>query len=140
MSLPDRVKRILLTPAEEWRVIDGEPATVIPDDPDFEESNLMHSINGYVYGNGPLEAMTMKKGERVRWYVMGMGTEVDLHTPHWHGNTLLWNGMRSDMVELLPMSMKTLDMQPDDVGTWLFHCHVNDHLSAGMVTPFVVKP
>jgi FtsP/CotA-like multicopper oxidase with cupredoxin domain len=65
---------------------------------------------------------------------------VDLHTPHWHGNTLLWSGMRSDMVELLPMSMKTLDMQPDDVGTWLFHCHVNDHLSAGMVTRFVVTP
>ena len=30
--------------------------------------------------------MTMRQGERVRWYVMGMGTEVDLHTPHWHGN------------------------------------------------------
>lgn len=116
----------------------GDPSTVNPDDEDFQESNLMHSINGYVYGNGPLGAMTMKKGERVRWYVMGMGTEVDLHTPHWHGATLLWSGMRSDMVELLPMSMKTLDMQPDDPGTWLFHCHVNDHLSAGMVTRFVV--
>ena len=30
--------------------------------------------------------ISMKRGERVRWYVMGMGTEVDLHTPHWHGN------------------------------------------------------
>lgn len=118
----------------------GDPASVNVDDEGFGESNLMHSINGYVFGNGPLDAMTMKKGERVRWYVMGMGTEVDLHTPHWHGNTLLWSGMRSDMVELLPMSMKVLDMQPDDVGTWLFHCHVNDHLSAGMVTRFVVKP
>ena len=28
MNLVDRVKRILLTPAEEWRVIDGEPTTV----------------------------------------------------------------------------------------------------------------
>jgi hypothetical protein len=28
MALPDRVKRILLTPKEEWRVIDTEPATV----------------------------------------------------------------------------------------------------------------
>lgn len=118
----------------------GDPASVNPDDEGFVESNLMHSINGYVFGNGPLNAMTMKKGERVRWYVMGMGTEVDLHTPHWHGNTLIWSGMRSDMVELLPMSMKVLDMVPDDVGIWLFHCHVNDHLSAGMVTRFVVKP
>jgi FtsP/CotA-like multicopper oxidase with cupredoxin domain len=118
----------------------SDPASVNVDDEGFVESNLMHSINGYVFGNRPLDAMTMKKGERVRWYVMGMGTEVDLHTPHWHGNTLVWSGMRMDMVELLPMSMKVLDMQPDDVGTWLFHCHVNDHLSAGMVTRFVVKP
>ena len=56
------------------------------DDEDFARVNQMHSINGYVYGNLPL--LTMKKGERVRWYVMGMGTEVDLHTPHWHGNNV----------------------------------------------------
>lgn len=122
------------------QIFTGVPSSVNPDDEDFGESNLMHSINGYVFGNMPLNAMTAKKGERVRWYVMGMGTEVDLHTPHWHGNTLLWSGMRMDMVELLPMSMKVLDMQPDDVGTWLFHCHVNDHLTAGMVTRFVVTP
>lgn len=40
---------------------------------EFTESNLMHSINGYVYGNGPL--MKMHVGERVRWYVMSMGTD-----------------------------------------------------------------
>jgi hephaestin len=74
----------------------------------------------------------MKKGERVRWYLIGMGTEVDLHTPHWHGNTVTLHGMRTDMAELLPGSMMVADMVPDDVGTWLFHCHVNDHISAGM--------
>ena len=108
-------------------------------DPDeFEESNLMHNINGFVYGNGPLADLTMKKGERVRWYMIGLGTEVDLHTPHWHGNTVLWQGMRSDMIELLPMSMKTVDMMPDATGIWLYHCHVNDHLDAGMITRFNV--
>jgi FtsP/CotA-like multicopper oxidase with cupredoxin domain len=116
----------------------GAPATVHTDDEDFGESNLMHSINGYVYGNEPLEALTMKKGERVRWYLMGMGTEVDLHTPHWHGNTVTALGMRTDVVNLLPASMVVADMVPDDVGTWLFHCHVNDHISAGMVTRYRV--
>jgi hypothetical protein len=106
-------------------------------DPDFYESNLMHSINGFVYGNLP--GLTMNNGERVRWYALGMGTEVDLHTPHWHGNTLLWNGMRVDVSELLPASMKTLDMVPDNPGTWLYHCHVNDHLDAGMIALFTVK-
>ena len=45
----------------------GKPAKVNPDDEGFQESNMMHGINGYVFGNQPLESMTMKKGEHVRW-------------------------------------------------------------------------
>jgi FtsP/CotA-like multicopper oxidase with cupredoxin domain len=112
-----------------------DPST---DEEGFEESNLMHSINGYVYGNEPM--ITMRKGQRVRWYVMAMGTEVDLHTPHWHGNVVTVGGMRMDVVNLLPASMVVGDMVPDDVGTWLFHCHVNDHISAGMLTRYEVLP
>jgi hephaestin len=112
------------------------PSSVNTEDDNFQESNLMHSINGYVYGNLP--GLKMKAFSHVRWYVVGMGTEADLHTPHWHGETLLMNGMRTDMVELLPMSMKVLDMYPDNVGTWQYHCHVNDHLAAGMMSLFTV--
>ncbi len=112
------------------------PSSVNPDDEDFGESNLMHSINGYVFGNQPMPFV--RKGQRVRWYVMAMGTEVDLHTPHWHGNTVVANGMRTDVISLLPASMVTADMQPDDVGIWLFHCHVSDHIKAGMMTRYQV--
>jgi hephaestin len=105
-------------------------------DEGFVESNLTHSINGYVYGNGPV--ITMREGERVRWYLMGMGTEVDLHTLHWHGNTVTMAGMRMDVVNLLPASMVTADMVPDAPGAWLFHCHVNDHVTAGMQTRYPV--
>lgn len=111
----------------------GPPAG---DEEGFEESNLMHSINGFVYGNGPM--FTMHLGERVRWYVMGMGNEVDLHTPHWHGNTVSVGGMRMDVVSLLPAGMVTADMQPDDPGIWLFHCHVSDHILAGMQARYQV--
>lgn len=114
------------------------PTSVHPDDEGFEESNLMHSINGFVYGNLP--GLEMNEGERVRWYELGMGTEVDLHTPHWHGNTGTWAGMRTDIIELLPASMKVFDMTPDAVGTWLFHCHVNDHIDAGMLATYTVDP
>jgi FtsP/CotA-like multicopper oxidase with cupredoxin domain len=83
----------------------------LPEQEEFGESNLMHSINGYVYGNGPL--FEMKRGERVRWYVMGMGTEVDLHSPHWHGNTITTStGMRTDTVPLMPATMVQGDMVP----------------------------
>jgi hephaestin len=82
----------------------------------------------------------MHLGERVRWYVMSMGTEVDLHTPHWHGNTVTtMMGMRTDVLQLIAGSMQTADMQPDDAGIWLFHCHINDHIKAGMLTRYEVE-
>lgn len=108
-----------------------------PEDEAFEESNLMHGMNGLVYGNN--QGYTMRKGERVRWYILGMGTEVDLHTPHWHGTTLLHNGNRLDVAEVLPAATKTLDMRPDVQGKWMYHCHVNDHISAGMMSTFYVE-
>jgi manganese oxidase len=37
------------------------------------------------------------------------------------------------VVSLLPASMVVADMVPDNPGVWLFHCHVNDHLTAGMI-------
>ena len=114
------------------------------DPEEFEESNLKHAINGYLWDNFPTvdgsHAMTMRVGDRVRWYLLGMGTEVDLHTPHWHGQTVLWMGMRTDVVELLPGSMRIVDMVPDNPGTWLYHCHVNDHITAGMLARFRVLP
>ena len=111
---------------------------VVGDDEGFEESNLKHSINGYLFGNQPM--VTVKRGERVRWYVMSMGTEVDLHTPHWHGNDVVVGGMRMDVVSLLPAGMVVADMVPDNPGIWAFHCHVNDHIKAGMLTRYTVTP
>jgi hephaestin len=99
----------------------------------------MHSINGYLYGSQPLETLAFRRGEHIRWYLMGMGTEVDLHTPHWHGNTVTFMGMRTDVVSLLPATMVVADMTPDAPGSWLLHCHVNDHITAGMSTRYQVK-
>lgn len=110
-----------------------------PDDAeagDFEESNLMHAINGYVYGNMPLPQV--RQGELVRWYMMALGTEVDLHSPHWHGNTVLVGGHRKDVVDLLPATTLVADMVPDAVGIWMYHCHVNDHIAAGMTGRYEV--
>lgn len=117
------------------RVRGGRPDV---EDEEFVESNLKHSINGFLYGNGPM--VTMKAGDRVRWYLMAMGSEVDLHTPHWHGNTALVHGMRTDVTNLLPASMVTADLTADNVGTWLFHCHVADHITAGMKSLYRVDP
>ena len=62
----------------------------------FAISNGKASINGYLYGNLPL--MTMKKGERVRWYLLSLGDFGNMHTPHWHGNVVLDHKRRTDVV------------------------------------------
>lgn len=112
--------------------------SIDPEDDDFIESNLMHGINGLLYSD--LQGLKMKQGEKVRWYLFSTGTEVDLHTPHWHGETLLSKGHRVDVTDIFPASVETLDMIPDAPGVWMYHCHVNDHLDAGMTTVFVVEP
>jgi hephaestin len=98
--------------------------------------NLKESLNGFIYGHLP--SPTMKKGERVRWYVFG-STNFEMHAPHWHGNVVVANHMRTDVVGLLPMGMLVADMTPDAAGTWLFHCHTGPHLLAGMVGKYVVQ-
>jgi manganese oxidase len=104
----------------------------------FADGNFKFSINGFIYANGP--KITMKQGQRVRWYVVDVGNGFDFHTPHWHGNTVLWNGQRTDVISLMPAQMSTVDMVPDDPGTWLFHCHVADHMDAGMSAYYQVLP
>jgi FtsP/CotA-like multicopper oxidase with cupredoxin domain len=104
----------------------------------YVPSNFRFTINGYQYGNGPL--MTMHQGDHVRWYLLSLGEAFNFHTPHWHGNTVLIDGQRTDVTLLGPASMLTADMVPDDPGTWLFHCHVSDHMEAGMVSRYQVLP
>jgi hephaestin len=82
----------------------------------------------------------MKVGERVRWYVATLGEGFNFHTPHWHGNTVLVGGQRTDVVAISPTQMITADMVADNPGTWLFHCHVSDHMEGGMVARYEVLP
>lgn len=106
-------------------------------DAEFRESNSKHAINGLLYGN--LKGLVMNRGERVRWYVIGLGNENDIHTVHWHGNTALRRGSRLDTVDVLPATTQVVDMRPDAPGTWLLHCHVADHMSGGMLTRYTVR-
>jgi len=79
----------------------------------------------------------MQKGQKVRWYLMA-STNFEIHSPHWHGNTVVARHMRTDVAPLLPMDMVVADMEPDNVGTWLFHCHTGPHLRAGMISKYTV--
>ena len=104
----------------------------------FVDSNIKWSMNGYIFGNMPL--MKMKAGDHVRWYVATLGDFNNAHTPHWHGNTVMVAGQRTDVLNVNSALMVTADMVPDTPGIWLYHCHISDHMLAGMVARYEVLP
>ena len=104
----------------------------------FAETNFKFSVNGYLYGNGPV--MTMKQGQRVRWYLLDVGDVVNFHTPHWLGNVVTYHKTRTDVFSMLPAGMETADMVADAAGQWVLHCQVDDHHQAGMLARYEVLP
>ncbi|XP_031508888.1 hephaestin-like protein 1 isoform X1 [Papio anubis] len=55
---------------------------------DFEESNRMHAINGKIFGN--LHGLIMNEDTMTNWYLLGLGSEVDIHTIHYHAESFLF--------------------------------------------------
>nr|XP_036872957.1 hephaestin isoform X2 [Manis javanica] len=116
-----------------------EPGRVNLQDETFMESNKMHAINGKLYAN--LRGLTMYQGDRVAWYMLAMGQDIDLHTVHFHAESFIYrNGesYREDVVDLFPGTFEVVEMVASNPGTWLMHCHVTDHVHAGMETLFTV--
>jgi hephaestin len=117
-----------------------EPAKVprmVPFSDPHYLTNLRESMNGFSLGH--LKGLTMKVGDRVRWYVFA-NSNFEMHAPHWHGQTVVANHMRTDVLSLTTMEMVRAEMVPDNPGTWLFHCHVAPHQLAGMLATFTVLP
>ncbi|XP_017811284.2 ceruloplasmin isoform X1 [Papio anubis] len=130
---------------ESWYLDDNiktysdHPEKVNKDDEEFIESNKMHAINGRMFGN--LQGLTMHVGDEVNWYLMGMGNEIDLHTVHFHGHSFQYKHRgvySSDVFDIFPGTYQTLEMFPRAPGIWLLHCHVTDHIHAGMETTYTV--
>ncbi|KAH9487801.1 hephaestin-like 1 [Bulinus truncatus] len=110
------------------------------EDEDFVESNKMHSINGRIHGNN--NGLVIEYGQRVVWYMMALGAEIDLHTIHLHGHTFVHSSQkhRDDVISIFPGMAEAVEMIADNPGTWLLHCHVSDHIFAGMETVYTVLP
>lgn len=115
----------------------GMPQRTWSEVQELTERGERNTINGYIFGNLP--GLEMIEGERVRWYVFALGSENDFHTPHWHGMRVLEEGRRqTDVIELLPATMKVADMLADNPGNWLLECHVANHMAEGMFAQFTV--
>ena len=87
-------------------------------------------MNGAVFGkNTPL---TVKAGQRLRINVMNM--TMMTHPLHLHGHTFaLPSGLRKDTVLLAPMEQLPIELDADNAGDWMIHCHNIYHAEAGMM-------
>ncbi|KAF5825285.1 hypothetical protein DUNSADRAFT_12192, partial [Dunaliella salina] len=46
----------------------------------FLESQLKHALNGWMYCNMP--KLNLETNTKYRFHIMGLGSEVDLHSPY----------------------------------------------------------
>lgn len=109
--------------------------------PDRTESiSLTEKSPGYINGiNGvsfpDTAPIIVREGERLRLKVVN--ETMMFHPIHLHGHTFQLVGegsARKDTVNVLPMSTVEFDIEADNPGQWLLHCHNTYHLVTGMAT------
>jgi manganese oxidase len=110
---PDREFEVVLAPWGKFMTIDGRAFV----------------------GNTPV--FHAKVGELVQWDVMAMGS--DFHTFHVHGHRWTVDGVPRDTQTVGPAESFRIRWREDAPGTWLYHCHVEDHMSHGMIGIYQVS-
>jgi FtsP/CotA-like multicopper oxidase with cupredoxin domain len=111
---PDREFVVVLAPMGPFQAIDGRAFV----------------------GNTPVFRSSV--GQHVQWDVLGMGSEH--HTFHVHGHR--WRapgGVPRDTQTVGPAESFRIRWREDAPGTWLYHCHVEQHMAAGMIGTYVVS-
>lgn len=96
------------------------------------------SFNGLHAPDAPL--LEAYVGERVRFNVVAAET----HTFHLHGHPWLSEGKVIDTFLMDPQTPHAFDVSAGGVGRntgdWMYHCHVDVHMQAGMWGVFRVYP
>jgi len=111
-----------------------------PREPDRELAVDLQMVNGgrqWFINNKPYDqhqALEVAAGERVR--LTFRNQTMMFHPMHLHGHTFAVDGtgVRKDTVNVLPMQTLPVDLQADNPGQWLLHCHNAYHGELGMMT------
>jgi FtsP/CotA-like multicopper oxidase with cupredoxin domain len=111
---PDREFQVVFAPMGDYQTIDGRAFV----------------------GNTPV--FTSIVGQTIQWDVMAIGSEH--HTFHVHGHR--WvdrDGRDVDTQTVGPAETFAIRWREEDPGTWLYHCHVESHMMAGMIGTYQVR-
>ncbi|XP_030333639.1 coagulation factor V [Strigops habroptila] len=108
----------------------SNPASVKRDDPKFYNSNIMHTINGYVSDSS--EILGFCQDSVVQWHFASVGTHDELVSVRISGHSFLYQGKYEDVLNLFPMSGESVTVEMDNVGTWLLASWGSPEMSNGM--------
>ena len=102
----------------------------------FARMGDFQTIDGRAFvGDTPV--FRSRVGQLVQWDVMAMGSEH--HTFHVHGHRWLGpGGIPRDTQTVGPAESFRVRWRERDPGTWLYHCHVEEHMAAGMIGTYHV--
>jgi manganese oxidase len=102
----------------------------------FAAMHGLQTIGGRAFvGNTPV--FRAKAGELVQFDVMAMGSEH--HTFHVHGHRWSTADGTRDTQTVGPAESFRFRWRERDPGTWLYHCHVEDHMMNGMIGLYRVE-
>ncbi|XP_009076813.1 PREDICTED: coagulation factor VIII-like [Acanthisitta chloris] len=113
----------------------SDAAHVDTQDPQFYASNVMHTINGFVFHN--LQPKLCLH-DVVYWYVLSVGAQTDFLSIFFSGNTFKRNMVFEDVLTLFPFSGETVFMSLEKPGVWTLGCLNSDFRDRGMHAKFTV--
>ncbi|POI27808.1 hypothetical protein CIB84_008442, partial [Bambusicola thoracicus] len=112
----------------------SNPASVRRDDPKFYNSNIMHTINGYVSDRN--EILGFCQDNVVQWHFSSVGTQDEIVSIRLSGHAFLYRGKYEDVLNLFPMSGESVTVEMDNIGTWLLASWGATEMSYGMSLRF----
>ncbi len=90
-----------------------------------------HGINGRSYPDSA--PIVVRQGERLRLRIVN--DTMMFHPIHLHGHTFQVVGSsRKDTVNVPSMGAVEVDIEADNPGQWMLHCHNTYHFESGMAT------
>jgi manganese oxidase len=103
----------------------------------FARMGGFQTIDGRAFvGNTPV--LRSKVGQLVQFDVMAMGSEH--HSFHVHGHRWLTpGGVSRDTQTVAPAESFRFRWRENEPGTWLYHCHVEEHMALGMIGTYNVS-
>uniref|UniRef100_A0A3B3RPT7 ferroxidase n=1 Tax=Paramormyrops kingsleyae TaxID=1676925 RepID=A0A3B3RPT7_9TELE len=94
-----------------------DPSRVDKENTEFYNSNVMHTINGFIYDSGT--DLLFCNGEIVTWHVTSVGAQDHIQTVTFYGHNFELDKRTEDVLALFPMSGETISMTMDNLGHWL---------------------